>query len=1045
MPDNSAQAKVKKVLNFILLLLFLIVFRIWHLSILQKETRLKEAEKPQKRTVLEQANRGVILDRKGRLLAFNRICYRASVYYAHLKQIPSLVLEKKNNRETVRRYKRKEAVRRLAKILSSELNLDEERLEDLIYAKAALLPHVPFVIKENLSEKEFYRLKMLERSLPGLIAEIASERCYPEGAHASDLVGYTGAISAKEYQAIIAKIQNLEETIRQKQRLEGNIFVFSLPGEKGLPELQAELAELKEKAYQINDLIGKSGLEGFFEKQLRGRHGKKSFLVDINGNLLKKLESQNRAKEGKTLVSTISLELQKYAEGLLFSDEKNREGKSRIYNPKTKETLIQKQPFFKGGSIVVMNPKNAEILALASYPNFNPNDFLSSQGRQQKALGWIENPLYVQAVFDGRLPLKLPGEEKELSWPLFVDLMSAGNPRLKKALEEVLTIKKAVLLQEDAESLLYLTKTNRLASLLELLFFSRPKNLAEEELQELKAALEEKSAEAEKIQSRLAPYLESLPNNDRLFFLDLLRLSVFAPAFSDRLLQKIGDLSLSGYWNFSKKILFLEAALKALLKPLFQKIRFQEFRSVYQKDFLILKREEEKSRKRYPRPYLDYLDQIENELFKAFFEQNRLELLSAWIKDKKPLKAELLPYFSGLKAKRTLFAGPIQEVGKTLNKLDFALSCQMLKTVRSSEKLERPLLGEYSGLRKNALEKDLARLFYPKEGFGFMSSYSYKKAAAPGSLFKIVTAYSALMKQYNDLKAKNQGLEILSPLSIIDTRQTPGIVGYSPDSKHPYTRYYKGGRLPASSHPNMGKIDMLSALEQSSNVYFALLAGDFLDSPEALLKTAQKFSFGQKTGLPLPLETAGFLPQDLLTNKTGLYSFAIGQHSLEVTPIQAAVMLSAIANKGKIFQPKLLKEGPALMKRKLPLPASVRRTILEGLRRVLWGEKGSARPNTIRRLKENPSLEPEYRSLKNEFVGKTSTAELMHKPGPSPSVKADKYKDIWFGGFSFEKNFDNPELVIVVYLRYGDAGREAAPLAAQIIKKYRELKKQKKL
>jgi len=43
----------------------------------------------------------------------------------------------------------------------------------------------------------------------------------------------------------------------------------------------------------------------------------------------------------------------------------------------------------------------------------------------------------------------------------------------------------------------------------------------------------------------------------------------------------------------------------------------------------------------------------------------------------------------------------------------------------------------------------------------------------------------------------------------------------------------------------------------------------------------------------------------------------------------------------------------------------------------------------------------------------------------------------WFGGISYKDN--EPELVVVVYLRYGGYGREAAPLAAQVVKKWREI------
>ena len=53
-----------------------------------------------------------------------------------------------------------------------------------------------------------------------------------------------------------------------------------------------------------------------------------------------------------------------------------------------------------------------------------------------------------------------------------------------------------------------------------------------------------------------------------------------------------------------------------------------------------------------------------------------------------------------------------------------------------------------------------------------------------------------------------------------------------------------------------------------------------------------------------------------------------------------------------------------------------------------------------------------------------------------------KCKDVWFGGISFlpsKEKEEEPELVVVVYLKFGDYGKEAAPLAGQIITKWREL------
>ena len=149
---------------------------------------------------------------------------------------------------------------------------------------------------------------------------------------------------------------------------------------------------------------------------------------------------------------------------------------------------------------------------------------------------------------------------------------------------------------------------------------------------------------------------------------------------------------------------------------------------------------------------------------------------------------------------------------------------------------------------------------------------------------------------------------MLNPLSIDDriTRQGKDLcVGFHADGS-PITRYYKGGRMPRSLSSKIGNVDVLKALERSSNPYFALLAGDVLNSPNDLARAASLFSFGSKTGIDLPGEISGNIPNDLETNRTGIHSFSIGQHTLVVTPLQTSVMLSSLVNGGKVFKPKIV-------------------------------------------------------------------------------------------------------------------------------------------
>jgi hypothetical protein len=318
------------------------------------------------------------------------------------------------------------------------------------------------------------------------------------------------------------------------------------------------------------------------------------------------------------------------------------------------------------------------------------------------------------------------------------------------------------------------------------------------------------------------------------------------------------------------------------------------------------------------------------------------------------------------------------------------------------------------------------------------------------------------------------------------------ILGYTLNGEA-IRRFYKGGKLPRS-HANIGSIDVRGALEQSSNLYFSYLAAEHIQEPYLLEQAAKNFGFGSKTGIALPGEITGNIPKDLNDNRTGLYSFAIGQHSLVVTPLQTSVMLSAIANKGKVLKPKIVKltagkknitgknwnqldtfpmhqslyligihfplftESLASrqedsieikqteVQREIFLPAEIRSFLLEGMQKVINGSKGTARPNVIKALWTHPKIMQDYISLRDQLIGKTGTAETLYKQWIDSESKAEIINNIWFGGISFHQDengrtlWDKPEMAIAIYLRFSDTGgKEAAPLAAQMVAKWREI------
>lgn len=920
--NGSKASQTNRVLRVILCAFLVIVLRIWHLSTVQREERLIEAKRPQERTLLLKADRGILVDRFGIPLAENKICYNAAVYYNQIAQIPVIAWQ-----NGVRTTPRREYVLELSHILAKELGLDPLRVEDEIHSRASLFPHVPYLLKSHLSELEHYRLKMLEKDWVGVHAEISSERFYPLGPVACNVIGRMGSISSREYRAIAAEMAELQD-VREWGADEGR------------------LSELKERAYTLTDLIGKTGVEGQFEEDLRGFYGKKTLEVDQKGRYLRELPGGREAVAGKKITLSISAELQQFAEELLTEDEKRR----------------QKLFWMKGGAIVALDPNTGEILALASYPRFDPNDFIPAihpverKRKQERACRWLENERFIGAVWDGKEPLQREREEKRLTWEFYLELVTPPESAAR-------------------------------------LFFSKPVDL--------KTAL----------QPQTDPFIE-----------DLCQLCLDRSRFNEALASQYGSMKLSTYRALNQEFLRQEASLKEEAVLAFRQEEFLQWRQGHQKDFLAEKRREEKEKKTYARPYLDYLEAKEKELFAIFWAEKRLPLLA-------------------------------KKMG---------LPESLLATFRSFAELGAP-------------QKDLATAFYPPGGFGFTRSYAFQVASPPGSWFKLVTGYEGLQ----------QGLH---GLTLIDQTQSDSVARML--SGTPYPRIYKGGRLPRSHAPDLGRVDFIGALEQSSNPYFAILAGDYLKDPEDLARAARRFGLGEKSGIELPGEARGMVPTDLRTNRTGLYSTAIGQHTLLATPLQCALQIATIANGGHLLRPKITLElsglspnrqpltafacssylgkeelallgipfplftaaqeraadagtaaGPMEIRRILPLSSQVRNQLLTGMDQAVWGPKGNARAAVIRQLWADPIAMQGYLSLEHQMLAKTGTAEILCNPYRAPGSVPKMFKHVWCGATAFPSSvWTDPEIVVVTFLRYGDGGKDAAPLAAKMIRKWREIR-----
>jgi len=1102
--DHKLPLRANHILNLFFLGLLLILIRVWYLTVIQKEKFSEESLLPKRRTVIEPVERATIRDRFNVPLAINKIRYQAAVSYASILQIPRAVWRWEGKKK-VKTLRRLSYIQELSEMLAKELSLDPTEIEDTIHAKASLFPHTPFIIKDDLSEGEYYRLKMLERKWLGIAALRTSKRYYPWGKAGADTLGYLGAISDREYVKIANELNTLKAYVKEREAGEPTL----LPkGFKTPLEVNERLNELQNKSYTINDLVGKGGIEKELDEALRGKCGKRVFEIDTQGNFLRRIPGARPPVPGRRAVLSLSIELQAFAEQLLATYE---------CEESKKEAGGLHSPWIRGGAIVAMDPRTGEVLALASHPRLDPNDFIQKNGRVSR---WLENDSLIAQIWDGALPLSRElfdakkrvflTEETFLSWEGYLARVLAPASSVFQALLQIDTLEGAVKLQLAAEALLKLSGQKEMRELMESLY---PPHAAPKEREgNLPASL------LALVDSRL---FSISCNKDRLLLLDLCKLIANREDFSLDLLEEAGSLSLFAYRSFCQRAKEIKTLLREELRPLFHETTFKKWRSVHFASFLKERRKEEKERKRAPRPYMEYLIKEEQEQFLQFWKRDANAFLLAFLlPDSSSLDGpKPYPEFTGFERANDALSHPVNSgyaavlerahakikeelwrpLAEELLGLSPSLRSSFLRGLRSFEELFDPLWGRYPRLHHHGgvqTTKDLARAFYPKTGYGYGRSYAFRQSTPAGSVFKLVTGYAALCQKQRE----SISFEEINPLTLIDSIQwapsknSPSrIMGYTLDNE-PIRRLYKGGLLPRG-HANIGKIDLPRALEQSSNLYFSLLASDHLKHPSDLSQAASLFGHGERTGIDLPGEIKGNLPDDLQENRTGLYSAAIGQHTLVVTPLQTAMMLSALANGGDVLKPRIVnllasvepsgvkpslfhlpdypfkdplslvglsfplftealkaKDFPFLriqtpeIRRTLFLPEEVRQLLFQGMQRVVSGSRGTARYSLIRSTHPLREAVQTYGEISPYLTGKTGTAEFYYKPTLDAETKASLKNHTWFAAIAFPRHvseegpWDHPELVVVVYLQHGETGRNAAPLAAQIVKKWREIK-----
>ena len=395
------ELKLKKIYTALGIIGIIISLRLFFLTTVATERYEKLSRRPKYKTVFVEPLRGTIRDRFNEVLVTNKISYSVGIMYEDLLSIPR-IRWKTNGKTRTRTFPRKEYTEKLARFLAGQFDVDPTDIVDLIYSQAAIFPSMFFTVYEAVDEQTYYKLRFLEKEWPGLRAKIFPVRHYPEGTTASSVLGYLGKM---DFQSGIRKKEELSRLLAYMQDVE-ELIPSPLPaGFTSQIQVVERIHELQTDLKFVGTLQGKAGVERTFQADLAGRFGEKRFEIDPMGNTIRELPDSKNPVSGRRLFLTLAAQLQKHAEMILMQSDSERQ--KRFYKSSPDHKFLPR-PWVCGGAIVAIEPTSGDILALASYPGFDPADFIT-HGKSSRRRMWLETPEYVRRLWDGLDNIPKPG------------------------------------------------------------------------------------------------------------------------------------------------------------------------------------------------------------------------------------------------------------------------------------------------------------------------------------------------------------------------------------------------------------------------------------------------------------------------------------------------------------------------------------------------------------------------------------------------------------------------------------------------------------
>jgi penicillin-binding protein 2 len=264
--------------------LLILVFRLWYLQVLEGGYYQEVATGNRIRVIPQEAPRGLVYDRRGELLAYNRPAFNIQLIPEDAPDVDS-------------------SLRNLAQV--AEVPVAE--LKEASKTKRPTFKFKPIVLMKDVGRKTADLVDTYQEDLPGISVEVESKRLYPNAFLTAHVLGYVGVIN------------------------------------------EDQLQQLPIRSLFSGRIVGQAGIELMENQNLIGVDGGKQVEVDHVGRELRVLNQPVNPTPGSDLYLTVDLRLQRHVRSVMGD---------------------------KTGVVIVMKPHTGEVIALASFPDYDPNSFV---------------------------------------------------------------------------------------------------------------------------------------------------------------------------------------------------------------------------------------------------------------------------------------------------------------------------------------------------------------------------------------------------------------------------------------------------------------------------------------------------------------------------------------------------------------------------------------------------------------------------------------------------------------------------------------------